>query len=290
MINRLALGTVQFGLPYGVSNAVGQVNCHSAAVILNHAILAGMDTLDTAVAYGESERCLGRAGVSEWQIVTKLPELTRLDVNAGDWVKEQVQGSLERLGVSHIKGLLLHKPGQLLGPQGDFLWEGLQDLKKSGVIRNIGYSVYEPCELDDLWTSFRPDIVQAPYSILDRQLSNSGWLQRLYDENIEIHVRSVFLQGLLLMHSKDRPKKFDRWPTIWTAWDAWLHERGITALQACIGFAMADPRISRVIVGVDTLKQLEEILHSTEIDFPEYPQELETDDPDLINPSRWNSF
>ena len=287
---KLALGTVQFGLPYGVANMTGQVDTATAMAIVGRAQSAGMDTIDTAIAYGESENCLGEVGVHDWRIITKLPEIPDICPDVVAWVKDQVQCSLSRLKVTCLSGLLLHRPNQLLGPKGKQLWAALQCLKKGGIVEKIGFSIYDPDELNTLWPVYQPDLVQAPYNVLDRRLTASGWLQRLNEAGVEVHVRSVFLQGLLLMRENERPKMFDRWSTVWTAWEAWLCEPRVTALHACLGFAMANPQISRVIVGVDNLSQLEEILSSANAKTTEYPQELGINDLDLINPAYWDSL
>jgi aryl-alcohol dehydrogenase-like predicted oxidoreductase len=287
---KLALGTVQFGLPYGVANATGQVERAAVAAVLKHARQAGINTLDTAIAYGESEQRLGEAGVEGWRIVSKLPECPDTCTDAAVWVNDQVRGSLSRLGVTRLAGVLLHRPDQLSGPQGKALWAALLKLKQDGIVEKIGFSIYEPGELDVLWPDFRPDLVQAPYNALDRRLATSGWLQRMNSEGVEVHIRSVFLQGLLLMGENDRPKKFARWSALWAAWDTWLHQQGLSALQGCLGFAMADPNISRIIVGVDNLHQLKEILSSADAVIPQLAGIPDTSDPDLINPSRWNSL
>ena len=287
---KLALGTVQFGLPYGVANTTGQVGPEAVAAVLKRARLAGIDTLDTAIAYGESEQRLGEAGVDGWRIVSKLPECPDGCDDAAAWVKHQVRGSLSRLKVKRLSGILLHRPNQLLEDKGRALWAALLDLKKEGIVDQVGFSIYEPGELDALWPDFRPDLVQAPYNVLDRRLATSGWLQRMNQEGVEVHVRSVFLQGLLLMSEHDRPKKFARWSRLWAAWDAWLHEQGLSAVQACLGFAMADPNISRVIVGVDSVHQLDAIASFAETRITQCPEMLDSPDLDLINPSRWNSL
>ena len=287
---KLALGTVQFGLPYGVANTTGQVEPGAVAAVLRHARLAGIDTLDTAINYGESEQRLGEAGVDGWKIVSKLPECPDACNDVAAWVEGQVHDSLSRLKVTRLAGILLHRPNQLLGSKGNALWAALLDLKKDGIVDKAGYSIYEPGELDALWPDFHPDLVQAPYNVLDRRLVTSGWLQRMNREGVEVHVRSVFLQGLLLMSERDRPKKFARWSRLWAAWDAWLHEQGLSALQGCLGFAMADPNISRVIVGVDSVHQLDAIVSFAETRISQCPEILDSPDLDLINPSRWNSL
>ncbi len=283
---KLALGTAQFGFPYGVANTLGQVDQVSAEKILMRARKEGIDTLDTAMDYGESEKCLGQADVGEWRIITKLSGIPEFCEDISGWVNSQVDDSLSRLGLKTLNGLLLHRPYELLGSNGEKLWAAVESLKKDGVVEKIGFSIYDFSELDRLWFSFQPDLVQVPYNILDCRLVTSGWLSRMNDARVEVHVRSIFLQGLLLMSRNERPKKFDRWSNLWHSWDKWLYEEGLTAQEACVSFAMADKRISRVVVGVDSLVQLEEILSLTDRGIIKYPKFFNVGD--LINPSRWN--
>jgi len=287
---KLALGTAQFGLSYGIANRNGQVDRDTASAILSRARSAGIDTLDTAIAYGKSEQSLGEIGVDNWNVVSKLPELPESCPDVSDWVKKQVHGSLSRLKVKSLKGLLLHSPGQLLNEQGEALWGALQGIKLDGIVEKIGFSIYDPKDLDMFWNSFHPDIVQAPYNLLDHRLVSSGWLQCMHDAGVEVHVRSVFLQGLLLMKKEDRPEKFNRWLDLWNVWDGWLVEQRISPLQGCLASVMNDPRIGRVVVGVESVRQLEEILSSTNTRLIEMPRNLQSNDLDLITPSRWSSF
>lgn len=285
--SRIALGTVQFGLPYGVANTSGQVSPDEAVAILQHARAAGIDTLDTAIAYGESEQRLGEIGIEAWHVISKLSAMPEgcTDVNA--WVQEAVASSLERLKIDRLHGLLLHRSRQLLEPEGKELYTALVELKNQDMIDKIGVSIYDPEELDPLWTHFRLDLVQAPFNVLDRRIQTSGWLTRMRRAGVEVHVRSAFLQGLLLMEADYRPKKFARWQSLWDAWDRWLKEKSLTPVAACLGFVLSQPEIDRVIVGVDNRKQLQEILTAAEARVPASPATLTIEDPDLINPSRW---
>lgn len=285
---RLALGTVQFGLPYGVANKSGQVSHIEAVAILEHAWAAGIGTLDTAIAYGQSEQRLGEIGVDNWRVVTKLPTLPAACTTVRDWVQESVRCSLNRLRINRLHGLLLHRSQQLLEPQGEELYAALLELKEQGWVEKIGVSIYDPEELDNLYPHFKLDIVQAPFNILDRRLKTSGWLTRLYRAGTEVHVRSVFLQGLLLMGAAQRPEKFDRWMPLWDDWNRWLEEQGVTPLQACLGFVLSQQEVGRVVVGIDNKRQLQEILEAAELQGPQPPDLLQSDDLDLINPSRWN--
>jgi aryl-alcohol dehydrogenase-like predicted oxidoreductase len=287
MSSRLALGTVQFGLAYGVSNKTGQVGREEAAAILATAWRAGVDTLDTAIAYGESEQRLGELGVADWQVISKLPPMPD-GVEARQWVRQLVEGSLARLRTTALRGLLLHQPSLLLGPQGDEVHRALLSLKEAGVVEKIGVSIYSPADMEALWSRYHIDLVQAPINILDRRLLETGWLQRMHDAGTEVHARSVFLQGLLLMDARERPARFAHWDALWRAWHAWLAESDQSPLAACLGFTLLQPFIDRVVVGVDSARQMEEILAASERPARMPPDSLTSRDVDLINPSRWN--
>jgi aryl-alcohol dehydrogenase-like predicted oxidoreductase len=284
---KLALGTVQFGLPYGVANQLGQIDKDESFEILEYAKANGIDTLDTAISYGESEQRLGQVGVETWQVISKLPVIPESCQDISSWVEESVVGSLERLKISKLSGLLMHQPQQLLGNQGNEIFTALNKLKGQGKVDKIGVSIYSPADLDDLWPKFKFDIVQAPYSIFDRRMATSGWMKTLNKAGTEVHVRSVFLQGLLLMDSVKRPKIFERWKSLWDRWDTWLEEQNLTALEACLGFTLANPDISRVLVGIDSLTQLKEIIAASNSHNITVPDSLVTQDVQLLNPVNW---
>jgi len=285
-MSKLALGTVQFGLPYGIANQSGQVNEAEVKSILRSAEAAGLDTLDTAIAYGTSESVLGKIGVSRWRVVSKLPSLP-IGVDIQQWVDQSVRDSLKRLNKGSLSGLLLHRAQDLQGTSGSTLYEILQQLKSTGWVEKIGVSIYEPGELETLIPQFEIDIVQAPLNVLDSQLIQSGWLSRLKSMGIEVHTRSSFLQGLLLMSPTHRPAYFDRWSELWSAWHNWLEEADLTPLAACLGFALNQESVDRVLVGVESCQQLQEILDIAASDLPKVPDIFCADDVDLLNPSRW---
>jgi aryl-alcohol dehydrogenase-like predicted oxidoreductase len=294
---RLALGTVQLGLPYGVANQAGQVPVEEGARILALARSAGLDTVDTAIAYGTSEEVLGRLGVAGLRVVTKLPPLPAdgLESHAAvlGWVRTQVQGSLARLGVPRLHGLLLHRSTDLCGRHGLALRAAFEALVGDGVAVRTGVSIYDPAELDALARSeaglVGVSLVQAPFNVMDRRLVRSGWLARLHDAGAELHVRSAFLQGLLLMTPALRPPRFARWAPLFAQWDAALAALDRTALEACLGFVLAQRQVDRVVVGVDSATQLQEIVSATGRGTLVLPEALSSDDPLLINPSTWNT-
>lgn len=287
---KLALGTVQFGLSYGVANTTGRVALDEARAVLELARQSGVDTLDTAIAYGDSESVLGVLGMQSWQVITKLPSIPDDCDDVSQWVKAQVLASTRRLGVEQLYGLLLHRPAQLLEDRGPALHAALQSLKTEGLTQKIGISVYGFAEIEKLFERYTFDLVQAPLSILDRGLVDSGWADRLRQAGVEVHTRSAFLQGLLLMPSHTRPAKFDRWGYIWDEWDRWLQSTGVTPLQACLRYTNALECIDRVVVGVDSADQLHQIVEAATGDLPSLPMFKFLQDDRLINPASWDQL
>lgn len=284
---RLALGTVQFGLPYGIANQEGQVTRSVAKTMLQYAAANGIDTLDTAIAYGESETCLGEVGTKDFKLVTKLPAVPDACNDITGWINGQVSASLGRLGVGSVYGLLLHRSEQLLGSDGKVIFQALQNLKETGLVQNTGVSIYAPGELDALTHRYRFDLVQAPFNLVDRRLLHSGWLQRLKQEGIEIHTRSAFLQGLLLMPRSAIPSKFMPWAELWDNWHNWLACHSVSAVQACLAYPLSFPEIERVVIGADSKNQLEQIIGAAHGIAPDDLPDLRCDDENLINPANW---
>ena len=289
-MNRLALGTVQFGLPYGIANQTGQVSLKEANAMLQLALAHRIDVIDTAIAYGNSETCLGDIGIDKFKIVTKLPAIPNDCSDIVGWVKQQFSMSLLRLQVNKVYGLLLHRSEQLIGQNGVALYEALQALKDSGQVQKIGVSLYSPTELDALIPRYRLDLVQAPFNLVDQRLYRTGWMQRLKEDDVEIHTRSAFLQGLLLMRQADMSEKFSPWYGLWDKWHKWLLEHEVSALKACLAFPLSFPEIDRVVVGADSASQLAQIVNAAnrllEVDLPD----MHCDDENLINPAKWNQL
>lgn len=284
---RLAVGTVQFGLDYGITNAAGRTPGDEVARILDYASQAGIDTLDTAAAYGDSEQVLGETGVAGWRVVSKVPPLPNDSVNGREWVVGHVRRSLERLRVDRLDGLLLHNASDMLKAQGKSIAAGLQEVKAEGRVGRIGYSIYSPQPLAALIEVMPPDLVQAPFNVFDQRLARSGWLGRLVESGAEVHVRSVFMQGLLLMVPEKRPPAFDKWREHWQRWDAVVAGRSEQALALCLGFVRAQPGISRVVVGVENQEHLQQLLAIWEKAAPFDATALACDDPQLVEPSNW---
>lgn len=287
----IALGTVQLGLPYGIANNSGQVSRADAKAILSLARSSNIDTLDTAAAYGDSERCLGDIGIRGFKVVTKLPPVASTDIsNGAKWVEDQIAGSLKRLDVESVYGLLLHRTDVLAGSEGHNIARALVALKRRGVVEKIGVSIYSPIELDHARMALPLDLVQCPLNIVDRRMSATGWLQKLSDMGVEIHVRSIFLQGLLLMAREQIPSKFDSWARLWDTWHDFLDSNRISAVQACVAFARSFPQVAKIVVGVESAQQLGQLVDAACSPFDLVVPDISSTDERLINPSLWGAL
>ena len=290
-MSKIALGTAQFGLPYGISNTHGQVDRTEMDKIWQVARGANITLLDTAIAYGNSEENIGATESVGFDIITKLPPLSGAETSVTQWAQNQIENSLTKLKRNSVYGLLLHNPADLLGSEGNELLTSLKNLKRDGLIHKFGVSIYSPNELDVLIAhnpNFLPDIVQAPLNVFDRSIETSGWLARLYEMSVEVHIRSVFLQGLLLQQPNERSLTFNRWSSVFAQFDSWSNAQQMSPLAACIGHVLSYPEVSRVIIGVTSANELSQIIAAAAGNHVRAPQSLQVTDVDLIQPTNWN--
>jgi len=292
-IRKLGLGTVQFGLAYGVTNERGQVPAAEVRAIVAAAIAAGIDLFDTAAAYGDSESVLGQAleSLTDVRIVSKLPPLAADRIGAAEieQCRAALQRSLAQLRRPSIYGLLLHRPDDLRKPGAERLVALLEELKGAGTVARIGISAYDRAQIELALDCFPLDAVQVPVNLLDQRLLQDGTLARLRHRNVEVHARSAFLQGALLAEPSSLPAHFaphrDRLSAVGRA----AERAGLSRLALCLRFVLDQPVIDRVIVGVTGLAELQQILAAATdaTPLPEGLASLASDDPRLVNPALW---
>jgi aryl-alcohol dehydrogenase-like predicted oxidoreductase len=293
---RLGLGTVQFGLDYGVSNRGGRPPEREAGAILARAATAGVGFIDTASAYGEAEALIGRylpPGHS-LRITTKTPALVgdTIDARHGRQILDGLAASLDRLRVSAIHGFLVHQSDDLARPGWQYLVDAMYEARARGWANRIGASVYNSDQLELVESRFQPQLVQLPLNVLDRRPIASGTLARLKAAGVEIHARSVFLQGLLLMEPDELPEFFAPVRQVFVGLHEKWQQRGLSALGGCLAFALRQPEIDAVIVGVNRMVEFAQIEAAV--------TSLANDDADLavdrpidtafLDPSRWPDF
>ncbi len=293
---RLGLGTVQFGLDYGVSNRGGRPPEQEAAAILARAAAAGVGFIDTAPAYGAAETLVGRhlPRGHNVRIITKAPALAdaTIDARHGRQVLDGLAASLDRLKVSSVHGFLVHQSDDLAKPGWQHLADAMHEAHARGWANRIGASVYNSDQLALVESRFHPQLVQLPLNVLDRRAIISGILARLKSAGVEIHARSVFLQGLLLMEPDALPEFFvPLRQTIARLRETW-QQRGLSALGGCLAFVLRQPAIDAVIVGVNRMSEFAQIeammssLTGDEADIAVNPPV----DAAFLDPSRWPDF
>lgn len=287
---KLALGTAQFGLSYGIANQNGQVSSEEISKILTLGRESGIEILDTAAVYGESEISLGEVGTEGFNVVTKLPPLPNGLGDVANWVSKQVRTSLNQLNLDSVYGVLVHRTENLSGASGKIIFDTLQRFKSDGVIKKVGVSVYHPRELDAVAEAYNINLVQAPFNVFDSRLATSGWLNRLKEKGTEVHARSIFLQGLLLMSHESIPKKFKPWFDLFNRWYEWLEANNVDAVEACLAYVTSQTLIDQIVVGVESRAQLQQLVNALEKVPSVQMPDLSCNDERLINPSNWNQL
>lgn len=288
-INKIGLGTVQWGLPYGVANQHGITTPETVTALLGEARHYGITVLDTASLYGKSEAVLGMNPLEGFKVVTKTPRFTPFHISdiEVNQLSETFQQSLDLLKCKKTYALLIHHADNLLVPGGDKLLTAMRQLKEKGLIEKIGVSVYDSMQVDALLKKFKPDLIQLPLSVMDQRMLTSGHLDLLKNEGVEIHVRSVFLQGLLLMPLSNIPAFFEPVRPLLARWHAAAQAQGLTVNQAAVAFVKNIPYVDTVLVGLDNLAQLRSCFDDFAMGLNFDATGLACNDPIFVNPSLW---
>lgn len=288
--DKIGLGTAQWGLEYGVANRTGRTPGDEVGRILARAKAANIQLIDTAALYGEAEAVLGVQDLSGMSIVTKTPRFGRGQITAADADELIVtfERSLFRMRLPSVYGLLAHHADDLLAPGGERLIEAMFALRERGSVARVGASVYDGGQIAALLDLFTPDIVQLPLSVFDRRLVADGSLARLKSRGVEIHARSAFLQGLLLMPQESIPAYFRPWGEILNAWHSACAKSGVLPQHAALAIVCDQREIDCCVVGVQSRAQIDELLAGLDdtpaIDLAAFA----CSDPALLNPANWN--
>jgi len=283
------LGTAQFGLPYGIANRRGKPDIGQVREILEYAHHLGIRSLDTAAAYGESEAVLGVCGMDRWSVITKVPSFQGVeDAKLGSKAREAVLRSLDLLKVEALNAVLAHDHRDMIGDRGRRLRDALEPLLEAERVDKIGISAYAPENVESIEPA-NAQVVQAPLNVLDQRFVASGAAARLSAAGGELHVRSAFLQGLLLMQATERPARFAAWARELSLFDEHVHASGLDPAAFCLGYVAGQADVQRCVVGVETIQQLSHLVTAFEAgQLASFnTQDLRSDDLGLIDPRQW---
>ena len=279
-LNKIIIGSAQLKDGYGLSNS--RVTKSELFQILNFAKKNKIQFIDTAQIYGKSEIKIGKEKNNKLKIISKIFLNHNTLENPEKWFRNQFNKTSNNLKSKNIYAMLIHNPTFLFKKKEIFQY--FVKLKKLNLVKKIGFSIYTEQELIFILNNFKFDIVQLPYSIFDRRLEN--YFKILKNRKIKIHCRSIFLQGLLVNSKYQKKKYFLKWKNTFDKFNTWIENNTPNTLSACLSFVFTNKYLDKILIGVNTKKNLEEIL-STKIDKKTIFPNFGTKDKRLLNPVYW---
>ena len=218
LISKLCFGTANFANNYGILKRKKNFSRKKIRDILELLRKNKIKNIDTAISYKNVEKKIGHFHPENFSIFTKLPKLPKKCSDIKKWSLMNINNSLNNLNRKRLSGVFIHHPEDLIEKNKIKLYEALLFLRKKKIINKIGVSIYDFNILDKILNEFKIDMVQVPFNILDRRLATKNYLNKIKKKKIQIHVRSIFLQGVLLVNKKSIPKRFFKWKNLFKSW------------------------------------------------------------------------
>jgi aryl-alcohol dehydrogenase-like predicted oxidoreductase len=283
-VKKIELGSAQFGMDYGINNGK-KIDISQAISIYDVLYESGLEMIDTAPVYGEAEDIISKIINKNTKVITKIIPIDFFNVNE---VISQIKLSISIFS-DNLYGIMMHNSDDVYSKDYNEVIEYLNELKKLGI--KVGVSLYDPNKIIELYNLFQFDMIQIPFSVLDQRANNSELIKFIKNKNIEIHVRSIFLQGLLLM-GEDVPGSLSG-VKYYTALLKEVEEiTSLTIYELCIYYVFKQQWVDRVVIGLDNDTQAKKLIDTVkklsylDIDFDF--SNLSCSDNNIINPSKWN--
>ena len=274
---KIILGTANAGSKYSL-NQTEKNNEKNFLKILGFAKKNNIKIIDTASKYQKAEKILGQKKFNNFKVITKVSNIKNRDLKK--FFFDQVLQSKKKLKVKKIYGLLIHDINFFRKQNTKQISKILLEMKQKGLVRKIGFSVYHPSDVDFILKFIKPDIIQLPLSLFDRRFVISRKIKKLSSLGIKVHVRSIFLRGLLLANHNKIPKKLKIFISNLNKLNSWCKKHKITKLQSTINYVKKFKDIDAVIVGVDNVDQLRKILYAFKNSSMEFPKKINFKIPD----------
>ena len=286
--NKLILGTVQFGLNYGISNTKGKVSLNDSLEILGYAYDNGIRTLDSAEAYGNAHEIIGifhdKNPAKIFNIITKLPKVINYDII------DRVNGYLKDLKVDHLETLMFHSFDSYHDNLNNF--DSLRKLKSNRRIKNLGVSVYTNNEIEQVISNKDIDVIQLPFNLFDNANFRGDILQKAKIKGKIIHTRSALLQGLFFKEKNASDEIVQKLKNELTFLSSISKREGMSISEMALSYCMQQKTIDNVLVGVDSINQLIDNLGAINYKIKQKTidsiNSINVKDLDLLNPSLWN--
>jgi aryl-alcohol dehydrogenase-like predicted oxidoreductase len=298
-MDKLVLGTVQFGLKYGINNKLGKPSLKRSLSILKYAYDSGISTFDTAFAYGDAEEILGYF-FTKYKINKKVSVISKFRANILDdktldtkysILKWEIEKSLKKLNLDSLDGYLFHTPSYIYDNE---LVEAMRKCKEEGLTKNFGVSVYEEADALYAVNKAKVDYIQIPYSIFDQRLEKTDFFNIAKKNKVKVFARSAFLQGLILMNKDEIPDYLSVTKDYLETFDSIITKYNYSRVEAALLFSLCNKGIDEVVFGVDTLEQLKQDCSIAKMDkdkFRDCLNELRNNfvkiEKSIIFPSLW---
>lgn len=255
-MTQLILGTAQFGSGYGITNNKRRIDDQTVIEIVDMALARGISLFDTATDYGDSQDRLGALAEqsTKARFITKFSLAETGEPPTAESLYEE---SMRRLGVEKLAGLLFHKVADLSDERSLLAFDVVRRARDAGIIDRVGVSIYDKSGLNGVLTAFPDlDILQIPGSIVDRRLLDDDDVHALSARGVEIHVRSVFLQGLLLADPSAFDERFVALSPVVDSLRSHAMETGVELLELLLSFVRDCPIVDAVLVGATSVAEI----------------------------------
>jgi len=287
MKNKIILGSANFNQIYGIKkNFIKKKEIKKSFKL---ALKNNIKIIDTSPLYNKSEKIIGLLNNNKFKIISKIPKIPQniKKKNIKKWLKLKVINSLKNLKIKKFECLLLHCVDSLLSENGNEIYKNIKNMKTIGLTNKIGISIYDFNILDKILRKFKFDLIQAPFNILDQRLVTTGWLKKLKKRKIKVYVRSIFLQGILLLKHNQLPEKLKKLNKNLIIWENWLKKNKFKPLQVCISFVLNQRQLDGIVVGYNNKNQLNQILKQKKMKSSFSIPNLNIRNRKLIDPRKW---
>lgn len=288
MLTKIILGTANFNLNYGINRDNQKFSINSIKQILDFSQKNNILNIDTASKYRGVEKKLGNFNLKRFKISTKLNLIPRDYKNIESYILSKIKKSIKNLNINKIENYFLHNPNDFIKSKfKNKIYQTLVKAKKIGLINNIGISVYDMKELNEIIKKYKIDVVQIPYSLFDRRFEKM--INKLKKKKINVQIRSIFLQGILLYQLSKLPKKFLRFKEF-VKLNKWIEKKKIERIEASINFVKRNKNIDNFVFGFNNLQQLRKICKLYKKKSYIFPKKIFSNNIKLIDPRKWNQI
>ncbi len=286
-LKKIIIGTAHFGQTYGIKKINISEDDAREIILLSKSL--NIDLVDTSPSYGEAEAILGKSNLKKMSVITKLPQMPLEVKNKEKWISEILCRSLKKLNLSSFHAVLFHDPQIFYKNEAKQIYKILCKLKEEKILSSVGASIYSPKILKKIFPEYKLDIIQAPINLFDQRILSQKYLDLLKKNKVDIHARSIFLQGLLLDEKNFESKYFLKWKKKFLEVKKIASNNNISLLELCLGFINSNEHIEKFLIGIDSINQLKMIASSLnkQILIEEDLKFLSSNDKNLIDPRRW---